>query len=296
MPYTEGNTSQTGLNEAADVNISVPLLYDEDWNIIWNASANGTNGTALAGNQSHYSTYSNQWQTLMGQNNCTKNQSELNSTNPCYIDTTNNRIWIRLPHFSGTKPSVTGGVVTATTTDTGGTGGSSGGGGGSIVSRWVKEIKLSSSELNLGQTLKELKTKYRVTFNISGMGHSVGITNITNTTVTIEVASTPQTATLLVGDEKKFDVTNNGYYDLVIKLNAINNSKADLTIKSINEKINNETSNANNAEATNNPEQSNEDKINPETSTSSLLIKILGIIIIIVIIGVALFFILRKRK
>ncbi|MEK6936154.1 MAG: hypothetical protein AABW67_05160, partial [Nanoarchaeota archaeon] len=127
IPYTEGSSSTTGLNENADVNMSIPLLYDESWNVIWNATANGTSGTALAGNQSHYSTYSSQWQTLMGQNNCTKNQSQLNSTNPCYIDTTNNRIWIRLPHFSGTKPSITGNVVTATTSSS--TSSSSGSGG-----------------------------------------------------------------------------------------------------------------------------------------------------------------------
>ena len=45
---------------------------------------------------------------------CTTNVSIFNATNPCYLDTTNNRIWIRLPHFSGNKPSVTGCVVTAT--------------------------------------------------------------------------------------------------------------------------------------------------------------------------------------
>ena len=130
MPYTPGSSSQTGLNEDLQVNVSLPFLYDEnssgvmDWNRpVWNTTANGTNGTLLAGNNSHYSTYSSDWQTLMGNNTCTTNVSIFNSTNPCYIDKTNNRIWLRLPHFSGTKPSITGGVVTASSTTT-----SSGGG------------------------------------------------------------------------------------------------------------------------------------------------------------------------
>jgi len=118
-------------------------------NVIWNASANGTTGSALAGNNTHYSTYSSQWETLMGQNNCTRNQSELNSTNPCYIDTTNNRIWIRLPHFSGTQPSVTGNVITATSTSD--TPASSSSGGGSVkTSEWAKQKIHSFTKITPG--------------------------------------------------------------------------------------------------------------------------------------------------
>src|SRR3989338_6909538 len=71
------------------------------------------NISAFAGNFSHYSAKQDDWQVLMGQNNCTRTASELNASRPCYIDTTNNKIWIRLPHFSGTSPQVTGGIVTA---------------------------------------------------------------------------------------------------------------------------------------------------------------------------------------
>jgi PGF-pre-PGF domain-containing protein len=114
MPYTEGNSSQTGLNESAGVNMSLPLFYDESWNVIWNTSTNGTNATLLAGNYSHYSEHPSEWQTLMDNNTCVTNQSEFNVTNPCYINTTTNRIWVRLPHFSGTSPTITGNVITAT--------------------------------------------------------------------------------------------------------------------------------------------------------------------------------------
>lgn len=148
MPYIEGSTTQTGLNEEADVNMSIPLFYDENWNVIWNSTKNSTNGTLLAGNHSHYLTYFSEWEILMGQNNCTRNQSELNATNPCYINTENNRIWIRLPHFSGTQPSVTGYVLTATPASD--PEGSPSGGSSSTTSEWAKQRVHSWAKMTPG--------------------------------------------------------------------------------------------------------------------------------------------------
>ena len=144
IPYTEGSSSTTGLDESAEVNISIPLFYDEnltgvmDWdNPIWNTTANGTSGGNLAGNHTHFSTFSSDWQTLMGNNTCVTNVSTFNVTNPCYIDKTNNRIWIRLPHFSGTKPNIVGSVITAlpvaTPDDT------PGGGGLTTTDEWTDQ-------------------------------------------------------------------------------------------------------------------------------------------------------------
>ncbi len=152
MPYTEGSTSTTGLNENADINLSIPNLYDDDWNVIWNTANNGTNASALAGNQSHYSDEQNEWQTLLESVNCTRNASGLNKTTPCYIDTSNNKIWVRLPHFSGTGPSVSGSVITATSSSSSS---SSGGGGGIVTSstdsnETTNESVSSSSSLSGG--------------------------------------------------------------------------------------------------------------------------------------------------
>ena len=144
MPYTEGSSSTTGLNENVQINMSLPLLYDEnssgvmDWSRpVWNVTVNGTNGTFLGANYSHFDARKSEWQTLMGNNTCTTNVSIFNATNPCYLDTTNNRIWIRLPHFSGNKPSVTGSVVTATAATTAT---SAGGSGGIATTQVVKKI------------------------------------------------------------------------------------------------------------------------------------------------------------
>jgi len=148
MPYTE--TAGTGLDDSQPVYLQVKTLYDDDWNVIWNITTNGTSGTNLAGNYSHYETYSDDWETLMGNNTCTTgtvtSSAQINASNPCHIDTTNNRIWVRLPHFSGTGPSAAGTIKSSGSSSPGGGGG---GGGGSDENETIEEpseVELPSEE------------------------------------------------------------------------------------------------------------------------------------------------------
>ncbi len=240
MPYTEGSTTQTGLNESADVNMSIPVLYDENWQVIWNATANGTSGSALAGNNSHYNTHSSAWGTLMTSRNCTINSSSdvFNVSNPCFINKTSNKIWIRLPHFSGTKPSVTGAVITATSSSSSSS--SSGGGSANTTATWKMTFVVNDEQFVNGYT-KDLEKNQRIKVNVDGDLHYAGVSEITSTTVKITVWSEPQNATLSVGDIRRFDVDDDGYYDIQVVLNSISGSKANLTFKSINEKITEET-------------------------------------------------------
>lgn len=151
IPYSE--TAGSGLNDTAEVNITLPLLYDDNWNVIWNASSNGTDIGALKGNYSHYSSRSGEWSQLMNKTVCTNatvtNTAQINSTNPCYIDKTNNRIWIRLPHFSGTGPSVTGNVV-AVAPSSSSSSSSSGGGSGTTINITTKTKSLSWTKITPG--------------------------------------------------------------------------------------------------------------------------------------------------
>jgi PGF-pre-PGF domain-containing protein len=146
IPYTQGiSGSQSGLNESATVNMSIPAFYGENWTTpVWNTSVNGINATLLAGNDSHYNTYKSEWQTLMGNNTCvnTTGLSEINSSYPCHIDIANNKIWMRLPHFSGTGPDIDGdGITVTTTTTTIGGGGGGGGGGGATTNKTHKKTQ-----------------------------------------------------------------------------------------------------------------------------------------------------------
>ncbi|MEA3329501.1 MAG: hypothetical protein U9Q06_02040 [Nanoarchaeota archaeon] len=281
MPYTEGSTSQTGLNENADVNMSIPILYDENWNIIWNASTNGINGTALAGNNTHYSTYSSQWETLMGQNNCTRNESELNATNPCYIDTTNNRIWIRLPHFSGTQPSITGNVITATSTSSTSTPSSSGGG--------YPTFSPNSEELNEGYQ-KIMYKNWKVSFKVNNESHTFKVEKVTETNAKISISSETQEATISIGEEKKFELSGDNYYDVLIRLNSLNSlgNKANFTIQTIHEKIISQ-------------QQESETEDTVQTSIGDKLEEIksliwLWILIGVIILGILAFILYNKKK
>ena len=236
IPYTEGEGS--GLNDSAPVNVSIPIMYDDSWNIIWNTTANGTSASALAGNFSHYSGRVSEWANLTSPVTCRNvsvtSASIINASHPCIIDTGNNIVWLRVPHFSGTSGSL-GGATVATTTSTTTT---TSGGGGGAASAWKSTYVISDEQFENGYT-QELAVSYRVKVSVSGEIHYAGIVEVTNTTATINVSSTPQQATLSVGETKKFEVTNDTFYDLSVTLNSINalNKRVNVTIKSIHEEV-----------------------------------------------------------
>ncbi len=85
MPYNDTfNESELGFN--------LDYLYDDNWNIIWNVSANGTNV-----NIDDYLDYSSDYFEGI---ECT----DVNKSAKCYINTSLNMAWIRVPHFSGVGP------------------------------------------------------------------------------------------------------------------------------------------------------------------------------------------------
>jgi len=51
----------------------------------------------------------------------------------------------------------------------------------------------------------------------------------------IQIMSDPMNVTFKIGEEKKFDLNNDMFYDLYVKLNSIINKKANVTIRKINE-------------------------------------------------------------
>ncbi|MDO8564117.1 MAG: hypothetical protein Q7R87_03850 [Nanoarchaeota archaeon] len=297
IPYTEGISSQTGLNETGAVNISIPLLYDDNWNIIWNATANGTGAGALAGNNSHYSARQSEWANLLNQSTCVTNNitssSLINSTSPCYIDTSNNKIWVRLPHFSGTGPSVTGNVVTAVTSTTSSSSSSSsssdgGGSGATVNSFWKNTYDYSGKDLSEQKSLtSNLATGGRVRIKFAGEIHHVGLVEVNSNSAKINVSSTPQQAILKIGENAKFDLNDDSYYDLLAFLKAINNSKAELVISSIYEKILPKDNSTNNLE---NKNTLNENSGNQGVKSESLYKSTWSILIIVLLLALAYFY------
>jgi len=125
----------------------------------------------------------------------------------------------------------------STSTDSGSSS-SSGGGGGSTTSEWTKTIAYDAKEFKEREPItRELSSDNRITLKINNEQHHVGVKSIESDRVTIEVASTPQTAVLGVGEIGNFDINSDNYYDLSVRVNSIMNNKADITVSSISEAV-----------------------------------------------------------
>jgi len=161
----------------------------------------------------------------------------------------------------------------------GSSGGSSGGSGTTVYS---KTYNANTEEFIAGYT-KQLAKQERIKVSINNVDHQVGVKSLTESTATIEIASTSKEATLAVGDERKFDVNDDGTYDLYVKLNSIEANKADITIKSISEKV---------TDTTIAEEQQKQDdatgKAEKEEGEKDLtwLWIVIGIIVVLVLVGV----------
>lgn len=166
-----------------------------------------------------------------------------------------------------------------TTTDDG----SGSGGGGSVIVKWKNTYVVNDEDFIAGYS-KELGEKGRIRVKVDGKTHHVGVTEITASTVTIEVASEHVTATLSIGDERKFDVTEDGFYDISVILNSIANNKAVVTVKSINEQITVALEEEQVAQEEEAVEQKEED-IAKEEESKYLWIWIVVIVLILIIVG-----------
>ncbi|PIN93519.1 hypothetical protein COU54_02460 [Candidatus Pacearchaeota archaeon CG10_big_fil_rev_8_21_14_0_10_31_24] len=242
-----GESAGSGLDDSVAVNMSLPLLYDDDWSVIWNSTDNGTEMAGLAANYSHYAPRQEEWKYLLNQSTCTSNLTLFNISNPCFINTTSNVVWIRLPHFSGTGPSITGSVVAAASSSSSSSS-SSGGGGGAVTSDKNTTSEVTWSKTYIGDNDRELSekgvisrslgAKERIRLLVGGAEHHVGVISVSGSdSVLVEVSSSPREAILKVGESEKFDVTDNNFYDLQVTLNDISDGKANVSIVSINEAV-----------------------------------------------------------
>ena len=131
-------------------------------------------------------------------------------------------------------------TYTCTVTDSAGSSASSSttytvnsaGSGGSPV------LTPSSDELSKGYN-KILYAGWSLSFDLGGASHAFNVENVSTNSSTITISSTPQTATLYVGQEKKFDLTGDGYYDLDVKLNSVGviGLSANFTVQTIHEAV-----------------------------------------------------------
>jgi len=118
--------------------------------------------------------------------------------------------------------------------------GSSGSGTGTTTTStfWIGTFVDSDVEFSDKKFIsREVRAKERIQIKINSTLHHVGIIALTAVDAVINVSSTPQQAVLSIGQSKKFEVSDDSYYDLNVTLVSINSTKANLTVEYIYEKI-----------------------------------------------------------
>ena len=167
----------------------------------------------------------------------------------------------------------------------------SGGGGGSTSVPAAINLAVSdgyTKQMYVGETLS---------FKVDNQPHSVYIQGIIADSVVIKLSSEPQIVILKAGEEKKIDLTNDSYYDLFVRLNAVKNGVINLTIKDIHESKT--TSPVPSTSADVSPTEEAPSTLEEELVTEPLIISLKAIILIIVAViivaAIAFFIISRKR-
>jgi hypothetical protein len=118
-----------------------------------------------------------------------------------------------------------------------------GGGGGSSTSSnnnnnfWYLGTFVASANAFEEGYSKLLIERQRIRVVVDSSNHHIGVVDLTSSVATINVSSDPQQEEFNIGDEKKFEVTGDGYYDILVILNNISSSKANITVKKIHEEV-----------------------------------------------------------
>lgn len=101
---------------------------------------------------------------------------------------------------------------------------------------WKATYAASDSESLKGYT-KELGLLEAVKVKVNNEDHYVGVVSFSTQSATINVTSTPQQATVLIGQTKQFEVSGDLFYDLNVTVRAIGASKVNVTILSVHEPL-----------------------------------------------------------
>ncbi|MBM3232825.1 hypothetical protein FJZ18_01525 [Candidatus Pacearchaeota archaeon] len=113
---------------------------------------------------------------------------------------------------------------------------SEGNSGSQITSspQWKLIFIINDTQANAGYT-KELANSEAIRVKVAGEDHHVGMVNVFGQSVVINVSSTPQQATIAVGQTRQFDVNSDLYFDLNVTLISITSGKANLKILAVRE-------------------------------------------------------------
>lgn len=159
--------------------------------------------------------------------------------------------------------------------------------GSSTFAYWTLTQAVTPAQFTAGYT-QSLAQQQRLKITVSNADHYVGVIGLTSTQATINISSTPQQAVFNIGDTKKFDVTDDNFYDLSVKLNSIANSKANITVKSIHEEFTV-------TPASNQTGTGNQGGLTGKLTNTTIWIIIIIVVIILVVI-LLIYFIMKRKK
>jgi len=171
---------------------------------------------------------------------------------------------------------------------------SGGGGGGGSSSIYV----LTAAQLDDGYS-KDLAKGAGFKFTLLNGTHTLTVNEVTATSAKVTVASTPQTFSLGIGEEKKIDINGDETYDLAVELVKITGTKANIKVEKISEIILGKSSTDETSQTTKNTTTS-ETQINQSNAAgitggvigfakNNKIAVALGFVIIIVILGLISF-------
>jgi hypothetical protein len=242
IPYSDSQSASTYINESAVINASIPVLYDDNQNVVWNISR----GDAPDNLTDDLIEYNNTFFRSLINSSTGIICNTTDTSGAAYANTTGNYIVIKVPHFSTIGANVYGSGAGSSVTPSDNTSSSSSTGGGdtsdnSTTSGWTLTYAQDDQELSTKASInKYLKVNERIRIKVESQSHYVGVVALTSTKATINVSSDPQQAELSSGSSKKFEVTNDNYYDMLVTLNSINSAnttKANITITYLHELI-----------------------------------------------------------
>jgi len=156
-----------------------------------------------------------------------------NTVRECYINS-NNDLIIWTLHFTDFAAYTTEKTVEyaddTTTSSLGGIGG-------------YPTYRPNEEELKEGYQ-KLMYKNWRVSFNVENISHTFKVEDVTKTNAKISISPEIQEATLFIGEEKKFELSGDDYYDVLVKLNSIDSDyisstyfRANFTIQTMHEEI-----------------------------------------------------------
>ncbi len=93
---------------------------------------------------------------------------------------------------------------------------------------------ISDAELSAGASLT-LGADKEIKFNLGEEEHTLTVNSVSANSVSITIMSTPMSATLSIGEIRKFDFEGDKVYDLAVTLNNIVDEEAEIYLKKISE-------------------------------------------------------------